>query len=434
MTEMAIHTGEATLAIIADDLTGAADTGVQLAKQGLHTVLLPFRLKRSEASLYPGEARVVAINTATRGVESTQAYDTVRSSTALLMQTLNPQIIYKKVDSTLRGNLGAEIEAVMDATGSEFAVLAPAFPAYGRTTSGGVHFVNGQPLARTEAARDPICPVNESHIPTLLQSQTGLNVGHIDLEAVRSDVRSLQHTIVEHVKDGERIIVFDAVTDDDLDSIVKAGMSMSHPPLMVGSAGLADQLSRLSLFLGTGQTRRSAPTEANGEGVVIVISGSLSAVTSKQLERVRKTGMGDIIRVEMPGDDSEWDSQIILEVVSAAKVNRVVGIQSVQSNRSDSQDSPLLVMERLGRLACQIVENCPRAVRGLILTGGDTALAVFQQLGIAAVRLIDEILPGIPYSHVINGEFANLSIVTKAGAFGDENALVKCIDFLTGLL
>ncbi len=425
-----LSTGETTLAIIADDLTGAADTGVQLAKQGLQTVLLPFRLKRG---LYLREARVIAINTATRGVESKQAYDTVRSATALLMQTLHPQIIYKKVDSTLRGNLGAEIEAVMDAAGSEFAVLAPAFPAYGRTTAGGVHFVNGQPLAQTEAAHDPVCPVSESHIPTLLQSQTGLGVGHIDLEAVRSDISLLQNTILKHVKCGERIIVFDAVTDDDLDRIVKAGMSTSHPPLMVGSAGLADQLSRLSFFRGTGQTRGSAPTEANDEGVVIVISGSLSAVTSKQLERVRKTGMGDVVRVEMPRNDLERDSQIVREIVSAAKVNGVVGIQSVKGDQSDLQDSPLLVVERLGKLARQIVENCPMAVRGLILTGGDTALAVFQQLGIAAVRLIDEILPGIPYSQVINGEFANLSIVTKAGAFGDENALVRCIDFLIDL-
>ena len=421
---MGLSTGEATLAVIADDLTGAADTGVQLAKRGLHTVLLPFRLDRSGASHYLREARVIAINTATRGVESKQAYDTVRSATALLMQTLHPQIIYKKVDSTLRGNLGAEIEAVMDATGSEFAVLAPAFPAYGRTTSGGAHFVNGQPLAQTEAAGDPVCPVRESHIPTLLQSQTELSVGHIDLETVRS--RSLQHIIQKHVKGGERIIVFDAVTDDDLNSIVKAGMLMSPPPLMAGSAGLANQLSGLSLFRGAGQV----PARASGEGVVIVISGSLSAVTSKQLERVRKAGMGDVVRVEMPGDESEWGRQIIPGIVSAAKTNRVVGIQSVQRKLCDSQCSPLLVMESLGRLARQIVENCPRPVRGLILTGGDTALAVFQELGIAAVRLIDEILPGIPYSRVINGEFANLYIVTKAGAFGDENALVRCIDFL----
>ncbi len=216
----AMRNAGATLAIIADDLTGAADTGVQFAKRDLYTVLLPVGMKAAEAHLH--DAQVVALNTASRGMEAKQAYDVVRDATELLVQKLHPQMIYKKVDSTLRGNVGSEIEAVMDATESEFALLAPAFPANGRTTSGGVHFVRGQPLAHTEAASDPVHPVNESHIPTLIQSQTALKAGHIGLEMVRSSVRSLQRAILDHVKDGEKIIVFDAVADGDLNTIAEA--------------------------------------------------------------------------------------------------------------------------------------------------------------------------------------------------------------------
>lgn len=418
------------LSIIADDLTGAADTGVQFAKRGFDTVLLPFGLKDS---LFH-DAEVVALNTATRSMQAELAYDEVKNAASLMMRTLRPRIFYKKIDSTLRGNIGAEIEAVVDATGTKLAILAPAFPAYGRTTEAGVHFVRGQPVADTEAAADPVSPVDESHIPTLVGSQTRLKVGNIALTEVRYGSAILRKIIMQHVKVGEKIIVFDAVSDEDLSNIADAGMSMLHPPLMVGSAGLADQLSRSNLApVGADLCVRPAP-RTSGEGVVIIISGSLSAVTSGQLDQVRKIGKGKIVPVDVCDLIERQETRIISEVISPAKASRVIGVQSMRVTESEQMENmPLLIVEWLGKLATQIVENCPEPIQGLILTGGDTALAVFKQLGISEVRLIDEILPGIPHGKIMNGEFTGLDIVTKAGAFGDENALVKCIDFLMGV-
>ena len=500
------------LGIIADDLTGAADTGIQFAKRSFRTTLLPFSLESIGPLCCLHEAQIVALNTDTRGMQAELAYDTVRNAAALLMQTLHPQSVYKKIDSTLRGNVGAEIKAVLDATGSKIAILAPAFPAYNRTTKEGIHFVDGQPLSRTEAASDPVSPVDESHIPTLIRAQTGLKVGHIGLKEVRRGPVSLQHSIAQHIGAGEKIIVFDAVTDDDLGNIAEAGTSEYHmlpacempsPPLMVGSAGLANQLSRLSfssievgpnaeglkspfvkgdlggfsememcapeippnpplrkggteVSLRKGGTELSVPEsahEGNDEsttcyqlvkGVIVLISGSLSAVTSRQLDEVRRTGKGKIIPVDVHrvvGDHkagSKRRSEIVSEVISAAEASKVIGVQSVKRHRCDGrniefgrrQDSPKLVVKCLGRIALQVVKDCPQTIRGMILTGGDTALAVFKHLGISQVRLVDEILPGIPYGHVADGEFVGLAVVTKAGAFGDANALVKCVDFL----
>ena len=464
------------LGIIADDLTGAADTGVQFAKRSFYTILLPFGLESVEPSWRLREAQIVALNTGTRGMQAGLAYDTVKDTTVLLKR-LHPQSIYKKIDSTLRGNVGAEIQAVMDATGNILAILAPAFPDCNRTTVGGMHLVNGRPLSQTEVAFDPVSPVRESHIATLIRAQTRLKVGHIYLQEVRRGTEPLQRSIFRHMENGEKIIIFDAVTDDDLSNIAEAGMSMSSPPLMVGSAGLANQLSRLLKGFDTAsptQPERCEHTkqyaaiyERKNEGVIIIISGSLSAVTSRQLDEVRRTRKGKIIPVEIhrliedqesgsnlsSNEVKERESETVSEIISVAEASKIVGVQSVEGGRCDDQNiafgriprtlssnevkdsgrtrgSPLPVVEYLGRIALQIAGRCPQPIRGLILTGGDTALAVFKHLGISQVRLIDEILPGIPYGQVLDGEFAGLAIVTKAGAFGDENALVKCIDFL----
>jgi uncharacterized protein YgbK (DUF1537 family) len=421
------------LLIIADDLTGSADTGVQFAKRGFHIILLPSGLK-GDSELR--EAQVVALNTNSRGMQIKSAYETVKDATTAFVQKFHPQNIYKKIDSTMRGNVGAEIEAVLDASDSAIAIVAPAFPEYNRATIDGIHFVNGQPLSRTEAASDPVSPVTESYIPTLLQGQTELKIGHINLEGVRRGASSLRHLICQCVRDGEKLIVFDAVTDDDLSKIAEAGMSISPRPLMVGSAGLANQLSMMF--------ERPVPPESHiavrdREGIIVIISGSLSTVTSRQLDEVRRSGKGKIIQVQvhklLEDGRLEREKQTVLEIVSAAESSRVVGIQSVKPGCPDMQNEarhavPLRVAECLGMIAVQIVRECPQPVRALILTGGDTALSVFRHLGISQVRLIDEILPGIPYSQVVDGEFDGLNIVTKAGAFGNEKALVSCIDFL----
>ena len=183
------------LIVVADDLTGAADTGIQLAKRGFYTILLPFGMyetgSRHIQTVSSLSSQAAALSTNSRGEGARSAYYRVRNATACLIRESHPQYVYKKIDSTLRGNVGAEIEAVMEAAGSEAAILAPAFPEYGRTTVEGIHYVNGQLLSQTEAAFDPVSPVTESHIPTLLQKQTRLKIastprstGHLPMRPI----------------------------------------------------------------------------------------------------------------------------------------------------------------------------------------------------------------------------------------------------------
>ena len=426
---------EAVLHIIADDLTGAADTGIQFAKRNLNTILIPFSFV--EPSCDPGKVQVVAINTDSRRMSSERTYDKVKKAALPLK---NQRIIYKKIDSTLRGNIGIEIEAVMETTGIGLAIVAPAFPVYDRTTLNGVHFVNGQPLSQTEAASDPVTPVNKSHIPSLIREQTSLEVGQIGLDDIRRGQISLRRIILQRAEDGERIIVFDAETDDDLSIIAEASMSISPTPLMVGSAGLADQLSRI-LERRENTRHRVKAYNKRDEGAIIIVSGSLSTITWKQLDVVRETGKGDIISVdigeiiEAADGDSSQEDEIISKIMSSMNTIGVAGVQSSGTYHIAPEyvheDSLIQnIVDCLGELAAKVIERYPQPIRGLILTGGDTALAVFKHLGISCVQLVDEILPGIPYGQIKDGKFAGLTVVTKAGAFGNESALVECINFL----
>ncbi|MGE5855892.1 MAG: four-carbon acid sugar kinase family protein, partial [Syntrophaceae bacterium] len=166
--------------VIADDLTGANDTGVQFAKQGLKTIVLMY-VPAAPSEL---DEDVLVVDTQSRALSPTEAYRKV-TETALLFKNRDQfQTLYKKIDSTLRGNLGTEIDAIMDACGLELAIVAPAFPANGRMTVGGCHFLGNAPLEATEISRDPLCPVTESHIPTLMAKQTKREVGHVGIKNV----------------------------------------------------------------------------------------------------------------------------------------------------------------------------------------------------------------------------------------------------------
>src|SRR5437867_8466852 len=162
--------------VTADDLTGAADTGVQCARAGL-----PARVWLRDGSVGPGAS---VFDTDSRSLAPLRAAGRV-GALARRLRADGFEHLYKKVDSTLRGNVGAETAALLAALGREFAVLAPAFPANGRTTVGGVQRVGGVPVHQTAIGQDPAHPMRFPTIAAALRSQSGLPVVEIGLDLVR---------------------------------------------------------------------------------------------------------------------------------------------------------------------------------------------------------------------------------------------------------
>ncbi len=130
-------------------------------------------------------ADVLIINTESRAVSAELAAKAVRRALAPWCETIAPPQVYKKIDSTFRGNVGAEVVAAMQASGSRMAVIAAAIPSAGRTTQNGLCLVNGVPLLETEFASDPKTPVTSSRIAELIALQSGIPVYEVHLEEVR---------------------------------------------------------------------------------------------------------------------------------------------------------------------------------------------------------------------------------------------------------
>lgn len=154
--------------IIADDLTGANDTALQFHLKGANTQIL---LSDEVEPLNVKGTQTWAISTESRNVEPEIAYEKVVKAAKMFVDKLNPDFFYKKIDSTIRGNIAVEVLGMLAVLEWDASVIVPAFPSESRTTVGGYHLLKGVPIERTEMARDPHSPIFESHLPTLLKSQ-----------------------------------------------------------------------------------------------------------------------------------------------------------------------------------------------------------------------------------------------------------------------
>ena len=210
--------------IIADDFTGANDTGVQIKKHGLAASVL---LKTDDLSQAQGS---VVLDTESRVIPAEDAYEKVKAALQEALKEGEYEFLYKKVDSTLRGNIIAELKAMIEVFKPELVVFAPAFPKAGRTTEDGIQKVNGTPLLETEMVRDPRNPIAYDNIVKLLSEGLNVAVTHHDLEEVRRDNLTLAngyHT-------------FDAVYTSDMQMIAKSVIENNKRTLWIGSAGLAE--------------------------------------------------------------------------------------------------------------------------------------------------------------------------------------------------
>jgi uncharacterized protein YgbK (DUF1537 family) len=372
-----VHATSLRAAVVADDLTGAADSGVQLARAGYRTAVA---FLGAELAGDAGLDAVVA-DTDSRATTAATAAERVRAATATLA---GAPVLLKKVDSTLRGPVAAEIAAALDASGRRTAIVAPAFPATGRTTVDGVQLVDGEPVHRTRFAADPVTPEREAHLPTLLAAE-GL--------------------------DPARCVVADARTDADLDAVVRAVPDPSSV-LWVGSAGLARALAAAHPGPGAGSEARSA----DGAGRTLVVVGSANGVARRQVMRLVQASVPVApLRLDALGPDAVTAcADAAGRVLSRGRACIVHPI-----GEGAGADLPARIADALADVAARLAEA--GRVDGLVLTGGDTAVRVARGLGATGLRVHDEIEPGVPVGRLLGPR--PYRVVTKAGGFGSPDVL-----------
>ena len=404
----------ARLAILADDLTGAADTGAPFAAAGRPTLALlspdapatvpsadVIVLTSQSRALPPDAAMTATRRCATRIAEWCQGDDSVR--------------VYKKIDSTLRGHPALELRVLMDALGAPAALVAPAFPAQGRTTVRGRQLVDGVPIERTafaqEAAtsslRDLFARVTDGAVAMLSRADLQRGVGHL------ADRLTREREI--------RLWIADAEDDSDLAVVADAALA-SPLRVLCGSSGLARAMAGVTAHM-------PVPAHAdNVEAPVLVVAGSRHAATTAQVAALLRGGaVGVWPEVAfLESGDPLGAAQAVAHAVDVLARGRSVVLSTARlpevcANRVDVA----------ARLAAIAAAACDRVrVLGLVLTGGDTAAAVCDALGASGFWLTDEVMPGMAMGTLVGGRHPALPIVTKAGGFGDDDALRHAVAFL----
>ena len=401
------------LGVIADDLTGAMDTGVQFSKRGLDTLV------RLACGQLP-EADVWVVDTDSRAVSGEEAAARARDAARCLWG----RRVYKKIDSTLRGNLGFELLGVLQLLGCEKSVIAPAFPQAGRTTEEGHQLVNGAPLEETDFAHDPRWPMKSSYIPDIVSGQVGEPVGQIGLDIVQEG-RDVLGSAIEAAE--MRIVAVDAVSVRHLATIARVLADAGPRWLPCGSAGLAEEwLSALEMGTLTGRKR-----QVGREGSVLAAATSRHEATARQIIRAQTELHLPIVSVEVHhlGDEEARRSE---RQRLASEVSTHLGSGSdVLLTSSTAPLIPGLGREVAALLAEVIAEILgEHTVAGLFLTGGDLAVATCRQVGTPAIRIEAEVQVGVPVGTMVGGDCPGLPIVTKAGGFGNERAIVDAIRYL----
>lgn len=415
--------------VIADDLTGANATGVLLTKRGLPAATL-----FSAGPVDPGLAALLW-STASRALPADVAYNRVATA-ARALAGIGVRNWAKRIDSTVRGNLGPEVDALLDFLGSDaIAVVTPAFPASGRVVAGGYLLVNGIPVSETAAARDVATPVHESHLPTLLQAQTKRKVAHLPLSTILCGPAAVKAETMRLYAEGARVFAADTSTDEHLETLA-AGLELTGltyfpadpgpftAAVFAKRAGLAAKSSSVA---SDAAAKAPATTDAAGRKPMILVSGSVTPVTFVQLGVVRNklntvelaipaVGPADLpaLACELAGRaTAATDVLLVTTATSAADV--VSGLDA---------DSLTAVAGRLGALTKELLSL--GEFEGLMTTGGDVTAAVCAALGAHGIALSHEVLPLAARGSLIGGRWAGLPIATKGGLVGDSTALYQC--------
>ncbi len=401
--------------ILADDLTGAADCAIAFAHRGA-TATVGWGDHRREAGPRP---RVLSYDCDSRGRPAREA--AARHADAL-RRLLDPgTLLFKKVDSTLRGQPAAEVSACIAGlrarSGRTFAIVAPAFPATGRTVVGGHVHVAGRALEHAEVWRRDHTYASADLVAVL--ASAGLRAAVLPLSLVRGEAETLRAALASLAADRDVAAVCDAETPDDLERVARASRPFAASTLYVGSAGLAHALAEL--IHGSVASAEAPPSDAgSGRGGTLLVVGTLAAVSRAAARRV--VAAGDVRHVPVPpalllGPEAAWEpvAATLAEVLGAGKD---VIVEIAAGAAPDLSIGPGLATA-LARLLRPIL---PR-VGALAATGGETAAALLTGCGVHGIHLHAEIEPGVCLGLTLGA--LSIPVVTKAGAFGDEDSLTR---------
>ncbi|WP_297282264.1 four-carbon acid sugar kinase family protein [uncultured Anaerococcus sp.] len=382
--------------LLADDFTGANDSGIKIVKRGY-----PANINLD--SSMEDNSQMLIIDSETRNIDESESYAKVEEFTKSIKGLSEYLVIYKKIDSTLRGNIKSEYEAFAKYVKPKYTIFAPAHPDLGRTTKGGVHFVDGTRIMDSEFSEDPLKPVNNDDIKTIL----GGNVNHHSVEEIRDNLL---------IKPG--INTFDCEIFSDLEEISKKALELDERVLFMGSAGLCDAIFDQLII----------------KKPALAIVGSVSNQNRKSIDYCKDVGIPIVSISLLDYNNDSYKAKI--KTVTDLLIEGKDVVISTSKDRQDYLNTKKYLIEKgldpdkvmsdlFEYISDKIIKKSE--ISGLFTTGGTTSIELLKSIGASGTKLIDEIEDGVIMSE-IQGIDKELYLVTKAGAFGNEKTIYNSLN------
>lgn len=406
------------LGCVADDLTGATDLALMLARGGMKVVQTT-GLPDVDLDLNDADAVVVALKS--RTIPAADAVAQSRAAAEALKTAGARQLFFKycsTFDSTDAGNIGPVIEALLEVTGADVTIACPAFPANGRTVYRGHLFVGDRLLSESSMKDHPLTPMRDADLVRVLGRQTRLGVGLVRQDVVAAGVAAIRAALRDAGADGCQAVIVDAISDTDLRTI---GAAVADLTLITGGSGVAMGLPAAWGFTFVAADAAPMPAPA---GRAAILAGSCSAATRGQVAAALAAGLPAYRLDPLALADGRVSAATILAWIDAQTGDRPVLIYSTAEPAAVEAVQAALGREAAGARVEETLAEVARALPGrgfsrLLVAGGETSGAVVAALGVSALRIGPEIAPGVPWTRSLAGP--DLALALKSGNFGAES-------------
>lgn len=421
------------IGIIADDLTGANATGVRMSKSGFR----PATYFYNKDIISNEDIDTVIIDTDSRYLNKDILKTRINQSLESLFKC-DIDFICKRIDSTMRGNVGNEIDLLLDYVGEDnVAVVVPSFPDSGRVTIGGYLVVNNIPLHKTDVANDPIMPINTSCISEIIESQSKYEVGLLTINELSGNCDDFIEKFKSITQSGKRIVVIDAATNQDIEFIAESLSKVNLPIIPVDSGPFTSAYSKFK-----------ANQKVDNSKIIVTV-GSATKVTEKQLayliDRMDiKPIVPDIYKLASFDDNFENEiNRCVRQAKLKLKTSETVIITTNEENlviidiqklAKENSVQPEAVTKRitdgLAIITKKIIDETDYSIKGCFTSGGDVTASLTTIMNANGITLIDEVAPLTAYGTLIDGEYDGLPIITKGGMIGDIRTIYEAIQYL----
>lgn len=413
--------------VIADDLTGSNATCSLFKKIGLRAASI---LKLQGDINY--DVDVISYSTASRGLDKEEAYKKV-SEAIKILKNKDVLVYNKRIDSTLRGNIGTEINAMLDNLEDDrIAVVIPSYPDSGRIVVNKTMLVNGVLLENSDAGKDPKTPIKTSCVESLIQKGIKYSSTYFTLSDIEQPIEEIVKKIQEAIKKS-RVLIFDAVNNED---IIKISKAIIHSNINIVTVDPGP----FTLYYS-----RELQKKNHLEKKILMVIGSVTATTKKQIEYILQEE--DIFLVKMKVEDffeKETCLKEIERVISFIKKGiasydlflvttspigdeKKADLQKLAENLNTTvEEISKIIANTLTETVVKILKETQK-FEGIYSSGGDITIALLEKLKAIGVEIREEVIPLAAYGRIIGGDFPNLKLVSKGGMVGDEKTIKLCL-------